>query len=127
MFDLITKIGLAILAILAPIQTAILGVGFLIAADLITGIVAAYKRGEPIRSERLKNTAVKMLVYNLLLTSSFIAETYLTPWIPFTNVALSFLAIIEVKSLGENFQSITGISFVTYLKSYLNNKLNAPK
>jgi len=127
MFDLITKIGLAILAILAPIQTAILGVGFLIVADLITGIVASYKRGEPIRSERLKNTAVKMLVYNLLLTSSFIAETYLTPWIPFTNVALSFLAIIEVKSLGENFQSITGISFVTYLKSYLNNKLNAPK
>jgi len=127
MIDLITKIGLAILAILAPIQTAILGVGFLITADLITGIVAAYKRGEPIRSERLKNTAVKMLVYNLLLTSSFIAETYLTPWIPFTNVALSFLAIIEVKSLGENFQSITGISFVTYLKSYLNNKLNAPK
>ena len=127
MIDLITKIGLAILAILAPIQTAILGVGFLITADLITGIVAAYKRGELIRSERLKNTAVKMLVYNLLLTSSFIAETYLTPWIPFTNVALSFLAIIEVKSLGENFQSITGISFVTYLKSYLNNKLNAPK
>ena len=127
MIDLITKIGLAILAILAPIQTAILGVGFLIVADLITGIVAAYKRGESIRSERLKNTAVKMLVYNLLLTSSFIAETYLTPWIPFTNVALSFLAIIEVKSLGENFQSITGISFVTYLKSYLNNKLNAPK
>ena len=127
MIDLITKTGLAILAILAPIQTAILGVGFLIVADLITGIVAAYKRGEPIRSERLKNTAVKMLVYNLLLTSSFIAETYLTPWIPFTNVALSFLAIIEVKSLGENFQSITGISFVTYLKSYLNNKLNTPK
>ena len=127
MIDLITKTGLAILAILAPIQTAILGVGFLIVADLITGIVAAYKRGESIRSERLKNTAVKMLVYNLLLTSSFIAETYLTPWIPFTNVALSFLAIIEVKSLGENFQSITGISFVTYLKSYLNNKLNAPK
>ena len=127
MIDLITKTGLAILAILAPIQTAILGVGFLIVADLITGIVAAYKRGESIRSERLKNTAVKMLVYNLLLTSSFIAETYLTPWIPFTNVALSFLAIIEVKSLGENFQSITGISFVTYLKSYLNNKLNTPK
>ena len=127
MYDLIIKISLSVLAILAPIQTAILGVGFLIVADLITGIVAAYKRGEPIRSERLKNTAVKMLVYNLLLTSSFIAETYLTPWIPFTNVALSFLAIIEVKSLGENFQSITGISFVTYLKSYLNNKLNSPK
>ena len=122
MYDLITKISLAVLAILAPIQTAILGVGFLITADLITGIIAAYKRGETISSARLKNTAVKLLVYNLL-----IAQKYLTPWIPFTNVALSFLAIIEVKSLGENFQSITGISFVTYLKSYLNNKLNSPK
>jgi hypothetical protein len=127
MYDLIIKISLALLAILAPIHTAILGVGFLITADLITGIIAAYKRGEAISSARLKNTAVKLLVYNLLLVSSFIAQKYLTPWIPFTNVALSFLAIIEVKSLGENFQSITGISFVTYLKSYLNNKLNSPK
>lgn len=127
MTDLITKTSLAILTILAPIQTAILSVGFLIIVDLITGVIAAFKRGEVIKSDRLKNTAVKMLVYNLLLISSFIAETYLTPWIPFTNIALSFLAIVEVKSLGENFQDITGANFVTYLKSYINNKLNTPK
>ena len=127
MIDLLTKIALAILAILAPIQASILAVGFLIVADLITGIAAAYKKGESIKSERLKNTAVKMLVYNLLLMSSFIAETYLTPWIPFTNITLSFLAIVEVKSLGENFHNITGINFIIYLKSYLNNKLNTPK
>jgi len=127
MIDLLTKISLAILAILAPIQASILAVGFLIMADLITGIAAAYKKGESIKSERLKNTAVKMLVYNLLLMSSFIAETYLTPWIPFTNITLSFLAIVEVKSLGENFHNITGINFIIYLKSYLNNKLNTPK
>ncbi len=127
MIDLLTKIALAILAILAPIQASILAVGFLIMADLITGIAAAYKRGESIKSQRLKNTAVKMLVYNLLLMSSFIAETYLTPWIPFTNITLSFLAIVEVKSLGENFHNITGINFIIYLKSYLNNKLNTPK
>lgn len=127
MIDLLTKITLAILAILAPIQASILAVGFLIVADLITGIAAAYKKGESIKSERLKNTAVKMLVYNLLLMSSFIAETYLTPWIPFTNITLSFLAIVEVKSLGENFHNITGINFIIYLKSYLNNKLNTPK
>jgi len=127
MIDLLTKITLAILAILAPIQASILAVGFLIMADLITGIAAAYKKGESIKSERLKNTAVKMLVYNLLLMSSFIAETYLTPWIPFTNITLSFLAIVEVKSLGENFHNITGINFIIYLKSYLNNKLNTPK
>lgn len=127
MIDLLTKIALAILTILAPIQASILAVGFLIMADLITGVAAAYKKGESIKSERLKNTAVKMLVYNLLLMSSFIAETYLTPWIPFTNITLSFLAIVEVKSLGENFHNITGINFIIYLKSYLNNKLNTPK
>jgi len=127
MIDLLTKIALAILAILAPIQASILAVGFLIMADLVTGIAAAYKKGESIKSQRLKNTAVKMLVYNLLLMSSFIAETYLTPWIPFTNITLSFLAIVEVKSLGENFHNITGINFIIYLKSYLNNKLNTPK
>ena len=127
MIDLLTKIALAVLAILAPIQASILAVGFLIMADLITGLAAAYKKGESIKSERLKNTAVKMLVYNLLLMSSFIAETYLTPWIPFTNITLSFLAIVELKSLGENFHNITGMNFIIYLKSYLNNKLNTPK
>jgi len=127
MIDLLTKIAIAVLAILAPIQASILAVGFLIMADLITGLAAAYKKGESIKSERLKNTAVKMLVYNLLLMSSFIAETYLTPWIPFTNITLSFLAIVELKSLGENFHNITGINFIIYLKSYLNNKLNTPK
>ena len=87
----------------------------------------SYKTGVKLKSSRLKNTAVKMLIYNLLLISSFIAETYLAPWIPFTKIALSFLALVEISSMGENFQKITGMSFTKYLKDYLNEKLNSTK
>jgi len=116
-----------VIVLLAPIQDAIFAIGFLVAVDLIMGITASYKTGVKLKSSRLKNTAVKMLIYNLLLISSFIAETYLAPWIPFTKIALSFLAIVEISSMGENFQKITGMSFTKYLKDYLNEKLNSTK
>tara|TARA_R110000737_G_C14283426_1_gene432731 strand:+ start:77 stop:469 length:393 start_codon:yes stop_codon:yes gene_type:complete len=124
---LLFKLGFTILALLAPIQDAMLAVGFLIGIDLIMGITAAYKTGEKLKSARLKNTVVKLLVYNLLLISSFIAETYLAPYIPFVKICLGFLATVEIASISENFQKITGISFLKYVKTYLNERLNKTK
>lgn len=125
MKSLAIKIGLSIITILAPLQASILAIGFLIVADLIMGLIAAHKTGEKITSRRLKDTAVKMLVYNLLLVSGFVAQTYLIEFIPFTKIVLSFLAIVEIYSLGESFQKITGLSFVKYLKDQINKHLNS--
>ena len=124
---MIKTILIAALALIAPIQDAIFAIGFLIMIDLIMGVTAAYKTGEKLKSSRLKNTGVKMLIYNLLLISSFIAQTYLAPWIPFTKIVLGFLATVEITSMGESFQKITGLSFVRYIKDYLNEKLNSTK
>ena len=124
---ILLKLGFTVLALLAPIQESILAVGFLIIVDLIMGIAGALKVKEKIKSARLKNTAVKMLVYNLLLISSFIAETYLAPYIPFVKIALGFLATVEIASIGENFEKVTGLSFLKYLKGFINEKLNSTK
>ena len=121
------KLSIAVLSLLAPLQESIIAIGFLISVDLIMGLIASYKNDIKLTSSRLKNTAVKMLVYNLLLISSFVCETYLIPFVPMTKIALAFLGTIEITSLGESFQKITGISFIKYVKTYINERLNNSK
>ena len=115
------------MSLLAPLQESIIAIGFLIAVDLLMGLIASYRNNIALTSSRLKNTAVKMLVYNLLLISSFVCESFLIPFIPMTKIALAFLGTVEITSLGESFQKITGISFIKYVKTYINERLNNTK
>jgi phage-related holin len=114
----------AIIAVLAPIHDAMITCGILIVMDLIMGIVASRKLGEKIESKKLKNTVVKMLVYQLLIISAFISEKYMVDFLPLTKITLAFVAIVEFSSLAENFQKITGLPFVKYIAKYINNMLN---
>ena len=121
------KVSISVVSLLAPLQESIIAIGFLIAVDLIMGLIASYRNDIALTSSRLKNTAVKMLVYNLLLISSFVCEAFLIPFIPMTKIALAFLGTVEITSLGESFQKITGISFIKYVKTYINERLNNTK
>ncbi len=112
------------LSVLAPITEAMITCGVLIVSDLIMGLIAAYKNNEKIESKKLKNTVVKMLVYQLLIISAFIAEKYMAPFIPLTKITLSFIAIVEFSSLAENFQKITGLPFIKYIRRLIDDKLN---
>ena len=127
MKEYIFKVLISLLCVISPIQEAIFSVGFLIFVDLILGLTASFKNEIKFSSIRLKNTAVKLLVYNLLLIASFISEKYLVEWIPFTKICSSFLVMIEITSIGENFQKITGISFIKYIKKYINDYLKKGK
>ena len=124
---ILIKISIAVVSLLAPLQESIIAIGFLIAVDLVMGLIASYRNNIALTSSRLKNTAVKMLVYNLLLISSFVCESFLIPFIPMTKIALAFLGTVEITSLGESFQKITGISFIKYVKTYINERLNNTK
>jgi len=120
----ILNIIIATFAILTPIQEAMVGIGVLITIDLIFALIAAYKNGIKIESKKLKFSAVKMLVYNLLVISAFVAQTFLSDYIPFIKITLAFIALVEFTSIGEKFQLITGLSFIKFIKNYLNEKLN---
>ena len=124
---ILIKVLIAVVSLLAPLQESIIAIGFLIAVDLTMGLIASYKNNIKLTSSRLKNTAVKMLVYNLLLISSFVCEKFLIPFIPMTKIALAFLGTVEITSLGESFHKITGISFIKYVKTYINQRLNNAK
>lgn len=127
MKDFLINIGLAALAVFAPVQQSMCVVGVLIFIDLILGLYGAYKNGEPITSTKLKDTIVKMVVYQLGIISAFLAQEYLAKLIPFVNITLGYIALTEFKSIAENISKITKQDFLKYVKEAINQKLNKGK
>jgi hypothetical protein len=75
--EYLKALALSILAVLAPIKTVMIVTGVLIFADLILGILAARKRGEPITSAALRRTVSKMIAYQVAIITGFLCEKYL--------------------------------------------------
>ena len=100
---------ISIAAVFAPIKAILLVTGVLIAADLITGILAARKRGEQIKSAGLRRTITKVLVYNSAVMLGFLMEKYmLEGFIPVSKIAAGLIFIVEGKSIFENLDVING-------------------
>lgn len=112
----------ALLALFAPIKAAAIAAIVLVIADLITGVIAAHKRGEPITSSGLKVTVIKLFVYEAAILLAFLAQTYLTGTIlPVCNLATTVIGLTEMKSVLENLDSIAGGSFFKSLIDKVNS------
>lgn len=107
--DTIKVLAAAFIGIFAPVHAIMLVTGFLIFADLVTGIMAARKRGEKISSAAMRRTISKILVYQLVIMSGFLAETYmLNGLIPISKIAASIIGITELLSILENAEKVYG-------------------
>lgn len=106
-----------------PIYPAMVAVGLLIVLDTITGVIAAKKNGESIISKKFGMSVTKSLLYQLLIISAHLCETFLFTQIPFVKLSLAFLSITEFTSIAENFQKATGKKFLSFIKNYLDTKL----
>lgn len=102
------SILIATVSVFLPVQGLLTTSAILIAVDLISGVVAAHKRKEPITSSGLRRTISKLFVYEIALILAFLAETYMMPMIPVTKMVSSLVALTELKSIYENLDSITG-------------------
>lgn len=111
------------LTFLAPILPACFATGILIIIDFITALIAARQNGEKINSKKMKMSIVKLAVYNSLIFSAFLCETFLFPIVPFVKISLAFLAMTEFLSISENFEKATGKSLIKYIKTFLDDKL----
>lgn len=114
--------GLAFLSVLAPIQHLIFATVFFVLADFVTGIWKAKKIGETITSQKMKNTIPKLLLYVLALIVGQVAQQFVLPEIPFVKIFSGFIALVEIKSILENINGITGLDLWKELKSYLSRK-----
>lgn len=109
MKEWLAKIAVAAIAALSPIHAVMLSVGFLILADLVTGIVAARKRGEKVRSAAMRRTISKILVYQLAVISGYLLEHYLMSDImPVAKLVAGVIGMVEFKSILENSNTIVG-------------------
>jgi len=117
------KILALIALILAPIKAALLTVGFLIFLDLVTGIWAALKRAESLQSAALRRTVSKMIIYQMAVISAFLIEHYiLAETLPMTKVVAGFIALVELKSILENSNTILGTDVFKLLIKKLGSK-----
>jgi FtsH-binding integral membrane protein len=100
---------LGALAVFAPIRQMLVAMVFIVMADLVTGLWAAARRGERIRSDKLRATVVKLAVYLLALCIGFVAEVYLLDRvIPVAKMIAGLAGAVELKSVLENLDSISG-------------------
>lgn len=109
MKEWLVKLALATLAALAPIQAVLVSVGVLIMIDLVTGTIAAWKRGDKISSAVMRRTISKILVYECSVIAAFILETYLLQgFMPATKIVGGVIGLVEFKSIIENSNTIIG-------------------
>lgn len=114
----IINILLAAVLLFMPIKASLIAAMLLTGLDLVSGILAAKKRKEPITSSGLKRTVVKILVYEVCIMLAYLVERYLTQgFLPACNIATSFVGITELKSVLENIEDIAGMPILKMLIS----------
>jgi membrane glycosyltransferase len=121
------KIALVCTAALAPIKMMLIAVGLLVIFDLVTGMWAARRRGETLKSSAMRRTISKMLIYQLTVISGFLLETYLLDGlIPVAKLVAGVIGMVEFKSILENASTIAGEDIVNLVMSKLGSD-NDPK
>lgn len=101
-------IFVSVATFLIPVKELMLCVGFLVLMDMAFGIARAKKQALPIESQKMKRTLAKTLLYEGVILSSFVLDVIVGADI-IAKVVAGTVAIVELKSISENFKIITGI------------------
>lgn len=97
-----------------PSAQFILLVGFFIAADTLTGVVAANKRGEHLTSKRGSDVIRKFLIYGCGVIVSHVIQMEFFPDFPCMKIIAGLIAFNELKSIDENIKTISGFSLFEF-------------
>lgn len=117
-----------LLAFIVPIKPLMLIVGFSIFIDTIFGIVKARKLKQKVISKKLSRIVSKMVLYELAILLFFCIEKYiigdfigLITSIPLilTKIVTATLVTIEIVSINENYEVISGVNIWSKFKSFL--------
>jgi phage-related holin len=112
-------------AYFTPIRNIIILMFLFIIFDLITGVIAARKRGEAITSEKMWNTVHKMLISIALviLLYSVDKEFNIINIVSTHKITGLFVVGFELWSILENAVQITNNSIFRALKKFMHDKV----
>lgn len=110
------KVGSVVLgwfmSLILPVQPFLICIGFLVAVDVITGVLAARHRGERLSSAKMGRTIPKVLLYPLaVIVSELMVQTFFqtTPVAnSLTYMVALFICAVEFQSAIENIGTLTG-------------------
>jgi toxin secretion/phage lysis holin len=74
----------------------------LIIFDTITGVSAAFKSGEEIKSSKILRAAIKICFYFLFVSAGHLCETVIANFVPIQATITAMLALTELVSIMEN-------------------------
>jgi len=119
---------IVIISFLAPLNLVFLTTGFFIVIDFIMGITRAFKMGESITSRKMANTLYKLIVYNILILTTYILDVYIMKFnLGLVNLITTYLIFVEFKSIDESSKKMFQISIYDKVVSQLTRKENTDK
>lgn len=114
---------ISICAVFVPIEQMLIAVGALVAADLVFGLIAAYKQKIPITSSGIRRTITKSFVYLSSVMLGYIAEHYLIgDLIAVSKLIAGTIGVVEMKSILESADIINGGSLFKAIVSKLGSE-----
>lgn len=117
--------GGAVVSFFAPIQVLIIWTAVFVMADLVTGIMAAKKRGEELKSAKLKKTIDKIVWYTLAITLAYGLDVNVLSFavLYLANGVAGLCCGNELYSIFENTYTITGNRVFHILTQFTNKKI----
>ena len=124
----ISSIFAVIAAFLLPIKAIMITVGLAILADTVVGIYKSKKKGEKITSRKLSQVVSKMFLYQGAIVLFFCIEKFILVdfIVLFTGIPLfltklvgALMVFIEVQSISESIESLTGKSIWVRIKEMI--------
>lgn len=123
MVEILKNILIAGLTFISPIWGLVVGLAIMVIFDLLTGMWAAYVKGEKIESKKMRMTVGKFIAYfALILISHVMDKVFIIPIFTnslFTRMVGFFIASVEFKSVCENFSKILGFEIWDKIKEFL--------
>jgi len=125
MKNFISDSGIAVISFIAvflsDIQSALWAIGFLIMVDTFVAIWASYRHKglKSITSRKMGRIITKIALYPLAIIVAKVAQQYLAPAIPWTDVTAGIIATVEVKSIFEKISLLLGFDLWQKVKKVL--------
>jgi hypothetical protein len=114
---------IGLFGVFAPIEGALATVVILTLTDLVTGVLAAKKRGDKIISFKVGRTISKIILFEIALMLGFIAERYLMGNIlPVVKLIGGAIGMRELLSCLENLDVIFGVDVFQAMIDKLSGK-----
>lgn len=89
-------------------------VGFFVAADTVTGVMAAIKLGHQVTSKKFRAVIPKYVVYGIGVLVAHVLQQQFFQDFPATKIIAGLIAYSELMSIDENIHKITGVSLFKF-------------